>query len=452
MRMKRPFLIGLSALALLVLVSVQYFFIKETYTTKKNLIDGRYGALVSKALSEYNDAEYNYAFDSVLYILDNTAVEYLYAPADTFQRSCGQAFQEVLDDFKEPGDYIRESLRNAGEDPEISYILQINELFLIDLGFEQQVYPDSVELEKAPARAILAGSYTYERNFFRVSYDVYINFTGRTEMILREMWLILSLSVFTLVLVFLVFYLTFRNLMQEKRLSLRKTDFINNMTHELKTPLSTISVASSSLGKPSVITDSRKVEELSAIIKKQNRHLTELIDRILDINIWERDQVKLKKKPVKVEDWIGGLAAAFKVERGGDEVHLDLVVDFPAETVLMDEVHLSTAVNNLLTNAVKYCHSPCRVRLVVRENPGTLVLEVSDNGPGIRKEDLKHIFEKFYRGQESTRRVIRGLGLGLYYVKQIVEAHGGSIAARSTPGKGAQFIIKIPIDHGNITG
>jgi len=115
----------------------------------------------------------------------------------------------------------------------------------------------------------------------------------------------------------------------------------------------------------------------------------------------------------------------------------------------MDEVHMSTAMNNLLSNAVKYGHTPCKIKVDVHEKNGFLVLNISDNGPGIRKEELKHVFEKFYRGKESKERVIKGLGLGLYYVKQITEAHGGSISANSVPGKGTEFIIQIPVQNGD---
>jgi two-component system phosphate regulon sensor histidine kinase PhoR len=211
-------------------------------------------------------------------------------------------------------------------------------------------------------------------------------------------------------------------------------------------------VASSSLGNPSIIQDEKKVEELSVLIKKQNRHLSELIDRILDINIWERDQVKLKKSDLHVETWIKGLIGAFMLERNGDSVDVDLKVDFPPGTALLDEVHMSTAVNNLLSNAVKYGYKHCRIEVCLEGDSHVLELRIGDNGPGIRKEELRYIFEKFYRGRESRQRVIRGLGLGLYYVKQIVEAHGGTIHVQSVPGKGTQFIIQIPIHDGSLTG
>lgn len=450
--MKSRFLIGLSALALLVLVSVQYVFITETYSTKKRLIDARYGALVRSALRSFQNDNYNFAFDSVLYLMDNLAVEYLFADPDTMQSNYGEVFYEILSHYREPEKYVREYVRKAGEDPDFTFHLQLNELFLVDMGFEQQVYPDNQILAMAPPEAILAGSYTHERNFFRISYEVYINFRNLSRMVLNEMRLILVLSIFTLLLVFSVFYVTLRNMLLQKRLSEMKTDFINNMTHELKTPLSTISVASSSLGNKRVIQQEQRVEELSGLIKKQNRHLSELIDRILDIHIWEKDQVRLKKHPVMIEDWIRDLSEAFRLDQGKACQELDLRVDFPPGSLSLDEVHMSTAVNNLLSNAVKYGHPPCRIVLSVTEDHEQLLISVSDNGPGIPKEELKHIFEKFYRGRESKQRVIKGLGLGLYYVKQIVEAHGGKISVRSTPGKGSRFIIKIPVKNGYITG
>jgi two-component system phosphate regulon sensor histidine kinase PhoR len=266
------------------------------------------------------------------------------------------------------------------------------------------------------------------------------------------MWMILILYILTLVLLFLFFFMTLSNILKQKRLSEMKTDFINNMTHELKTPLSTISVASSSLGNRTIMQQQDKVEELSGLIKRQNKHLSELIDRILDINIWEKDQVKLKPEHVPVELWIREVVKAFLLKTEKDSPEINLNVNLHHETQLLDEVHMSTVINNLLTNAVKYGFSPCLIDLEVHDLHGDLVLEVKDNGPGIRKEDLKHLFEKFFRGAESKVRVIKGLGLGLYYVKQIVEAHQGTITVQSTLKKGAIFTIQIPTENGLTAG
>ncbi len=445
-------LIGLSALALFVLITVQFMFVTDTYWTKQKQIDARYERLAREALVDFDNRGFDFAFDSVLFLLDNLALEYLFPHPDSVLQPVAPTFYGIISGYKAPLEYARDQIVKAGEDPNFTLLLHLKELILMDADFGQRVYPDSLVVSRVPDGSILVGSHVHERNFFRISYETHISLKNRTKLVLNEMRLVLALSIFTLVLVFTVFYMTLRNMLRQKRLSEMKTDFINNMTHELKTPLSTISVASSTLGNPVMIRQDKKVEELSSMIRKQNKHLAELIDRILDINIWERDQVKLKKQPVRTETWIRELTAAFLQMQDGKCTEVALKVDFPSGSVHMDEVHMSTAINNLLSNAVKYGHSDCHIGVNLVEHSGSMVITVSDNGPGIRKEELKHIFEKFYRGRESRERVIKGLGLGLYYVKQIVEAHHGSISARSTPGKGAQFIIKIPVNHEHPAG
>lgn len=450
--MKSRQLIFLSAIALFVLLFVQYIFITDTYITKQKQFDSHFGNLVKEGMAAFNSLDYTYDFDSVLFLLDNKAIEFMFSQPDSLNRTPGEVFQEILNQYREPESFIRDYIHKAGEDPKFTYHIQIDELYLVDIGYEELVYPDTSLLPRAPRHALLAGTFAHERNFFRISYGIYIDFVNRSKMILREMWLIFVMELFTLSLVFLVFILTFRNMLRQNRLSEMKTDFINNMTHELKTPLSTISVASSALGNPVVFNETEKVTELSAMIRKQNRHLSELIDRILDINIWERDQVRLKPEHVAVEDWIRELIKVFRINQGEACASIELETDLRHETHLLDEVHMSTVVNNLLSNAVKYGSKPCRIWIEIKDNPEELYMEVRDNGPGIRKEELRHLFEKFYRGAESKQRVIRGLGLGLYYVKQIVEAHQGEVSVSSTLGKGTTFLIKIPVENGLITG
>jgi len=447
----RPLIIW-SSIALFVLLVVQYIFITDTYYTKQKQFDDHFGTLVEQGMAAFNDLDYKYDFDSVLFLLDNKALEFMYSQPDSLNRTAGQAFHEILNQYREPESFLRDYIRKAGEDPEFTYHVQLEAIYLLDLGYEQQVYPDSAMLQGAPRHALLAWQYTYERNFFRISYGIYIDFLNRSKLILREMWLILVMDLFTLSLVFTVFILTFRNMLRQKRLSEMKSDFINNMTHELKTPLSTISVASSALGNPAIFNETEKVTELSGIIKKQNRHLSELIDRILDINIWERDQVRLHPEHVAVEQWIEDLIKVFRINQGEACASIDLHTDLNRPTHLLDEVHLSTVVNNLLSNAVKYGREPCQITVEAQDTPDALCLEVTDNGPGIGKDEQRHLFEKFYRGSESKKRVIRGLGLGLYYVKQIAEAHHGSVSVSSIPGKGSTFTIIIPIDNGLIAG
>ncbi|MDF1573875.1 MAG: HAMP domain-containing sensor histidine kinase [Bacteroidales bacterium] len=449
--MKSRFFIGSSVLALLVLIVVQYVFITETYRTKKEQFDSRFGSLAREAISKFNSLDYRYDFDSVLFLLDERALEFIYESRDSMSRKPGEVFQEILNQYREPEYFIRDYIHQAGEDPEFTYHLQVDELYLVDMGFRQRVYPNGPELPQAPANALLAGNFTHERNFFNISYSIYIDFVNRSKLILREMWLILVLDLLTLVLVFTVFILTLRNMLQQKRLSEMKSDFISNMTHELKTPLSTISVASSSLGKQEIMKVPERVEELSGLIKRQNRHLSDLIDRILDIHIWEKDQVRLKPQHIQLENWTRQLVAGFQLEheKASPEICLDFRLN--QSNYLMDGVHMSTVLNNLFSNAVRYGKHPCRIEVLMKDMDHCLWIRVSDNGPGIKKEDQKHLFEKFFRGEEARQRVVRGLGLGLYYVKQIVEAHGGTITVQSKTGEGTSFHIKIPTDDRPLT-
>lgn len=449
--MKSRQLIILSSIALFVLLFVQYAFISDTYYTKQKQFDSRVGDLIQEGMVAFNSLDFKYDFDSVLFLLDNKAVEFIYAQTDSLNRTPGQVFHEILSKYREPEIFLRDYIEKAGEDSKFTYHIELEELYLVDLGYEAQVYPDTALLPGAPRHSLLAGSFTHKRNYFNVSYGIYIDFVNRSKLILRKMWPIFLLELFTLSLVFTVFILTFRNMLRQNRLSEMKTDFINNMTHELKTPLSTISVASSALGNPAIFNETEKVTELSTLIKKQNRHLSELIDRILDINIWERDQVRLRPEHISVDAWIIELVKVYQINQG-ESCSITLDTKLQNSTHLLDEMHLSTVINNLLSNAVKYGKEPCQIEIEVKDSPEELRIEVRDNGPGIRKEEQRHLFEKFYRGAESKQRVIRGLGLGLYYVKQIVEAHQGTVSVQSTPGKGSTFIIKIPINHGLTAG
>jgi len=450
--MKSRQLIVLSSVALFVLLFVQYIFITDTYHTKQKQFDSEFGDLVKEGMLKFNSLDFKFDFDSVLFLLENKALEFMFSQPDSFNRTPGEVFHEVLNQYREPEIFIRDYIHKAGKDLKFTYHVQIEELFLVDIGFEKQVYPDTVSLPRAPRHSLLAGSFAHERNFFKISYGIHIDFVNRSKLILKGMWLIIFLDLITLSFVFLVFILTFRNMLRQKRLSEMKTDFINNMTHELKTPLSTISVASSALGNPVIFNETERVTELSAMIKRQNKHLSELIDRILDINIWERDQVRLRPEHIPVEEWIRELVKVFKINQGEACSSIELETELQFPTHLLDEIHMATVVNNLLSNAVKYGNKPCRIWIKIKDDPEELLMEVRDNGPGIRKEELRHLFEKFYRGEESKQRVIRGLGLGLYYVKQIVEAHHGTVSVSSTPGKGSTFIIKIPVKNGLTAG
>lgn len=458
--MKPRLSIILSAIALIVLLIVQYYNISVTFQTKKEQFDSRYGAIVKQALYEYESGATGYLSDSVFVLFDNISEELVFQSGqvpgglatDSLQQQILASYSRILQDHTSPDGYLQDYLVNAGADPDFRSGYYIRELSLLDFDRIIPVYNDTTGQQPASLRnALHANTYAFEGNYFRIRYDYYIDFTHKTQIIYRDMVITFILAVVTIMIVLFVFFMTMRNMLIQKRLSDMKTDFINNMTHELKTPLSTIAVASSTLGDETLLKDKKKVLQISEMIKKQNKHLTELIDRILEISIWEKDHVKLKKKSVHVYEFIEDRINLFRIENTGKDLRINTEYKLDKDFISLDEIHMTTVLNNLLSNAVKYCEGKPEINVEVSLNM-KLKIRIRDNGIGISKEDQRHIFDKFYRAGKGDFKTVKGLGLGLYYVKQIVTAHHGEIFLHSQPGKGSTFTIEIPLNDEHPSG
>ncbi|HNR41622.1 MAG TPA: HAMP domain-containing sensor histidine kinase [Bacteroidales bacterium] len=282
-----------------------------------------------------------------------------------------------------------------------------------------------------------------ENNNFRLDFEYYIDIRDKQRLVLRETSFSLALSVFSIFAVVALFMKTYRNLMMEKRLSSLKTDFINNMTHELKTPLSTITVAGKTLEMPQVINDGKRIMETAKLIGKQSVHLNQLINMILEISMWERTQFEIEKKKVRIEETIREIVDCFR-NGSGQSASISETYDFSSAEMELDPVYFTTLINNLLSNAVKYSGDGPEIEVRGFTSGNNAVIMISDNGIGISRTDQRHIFEKFYRAGSGNIHKYKGLGLGLYYVKKIAEAHGGNVTVSSRTGKGSTFTVTIP--------
>jgi len=457
--MKPRIAIWFSLFAVILLILIQYYSISEMYRTKKEQFDSRYGELVYSAMVNYNLTS-DKIFDSLFYSFENYARQMIIEREQfhsdeeevTFRKNILEGFSLILNNQKKPDEFVIQYLKNAGAETDFRSGYTIRTLSLISFNDLYPVYSDTTQSVKSQlSEALQAYSYTSEGNYFRIRFDFYIDFTHKSRIIYREMTVTLILAVITILIVIIVFYLTLKNMFLQKKLSDLKTDFINNMTHELKTPLSTIAVATSSLSDEKFLKQQERVKEISTLIKKQNRHLTQLIDRILDISIWEKDQVRLEKKPVHIFQFIKEKLESFQIEYKEHNPSIKDEYMLEKDYVMLDDVHMTTVLNNLLSNAVKYCdRSPeISVKVTIKHN---LSIQISDNGIGINKEDQKYIFDKFYRAGKGDFKTVKGMGLGLYYVKQIVTAHGGEIYLNSQPGKGSTFTINIPLNNEHPAG
>ena len=258
-------------------------------------------------------------------------------------------------------------------------------------------------------------------------------------------WIIISV-LFTLI-IFTAFFLTVRTMLRQKKVSEIKNDFINNMTHEFKTPLATISLAVDALKNEKVQSDPQKLVYFSSIIKEENQRMNRQVETILKSALMDRQEVQLNNKPLHVHQIITDVVDNFILRL--QEKQGSLETDLKADNDLIegDEVHINNLVNNLLDNAVKYSKEnvPPRIHLSTTSNNKKLIIRIEDNGIGMSRETLKRIFEKFYRAHTGNIHNVKGFGLGLSYVKTVVEAHNGHIKADSTLGKGSCFIIELPL-------
>jgi len=250
---------------------------------------------------------------------------------------------------------------------------------------------------------------------------------------------------FTLVLL-LVFVFTIFTIFRQKRLSEMKDDFVNNMTHELKTPMASISLAAQTLNDEDVNNSPRLMEYTKQVIVDESKRLGFLVEKVLQMSLFDERAVQFKMTPLDANDLITGIASTFalRVENSGGMLDVDLqAMD---STILVDKMHFTNVLFNLMENAVKYRRSDVPLLLLIRTlNVGDNVhIVIEDNGMGIKKESLKKIFDRFYRVPTGNRHDVKGFGLGLTYVKQIITKLDGTIKAESEFGKGTKFIISLP--------
>lgn len=284
----------------------------------------------------------------------------------------------------------------------------------------------------------------FPNDLFSPPYYLSLNFPRRDTFLIKSLGFMGASSIILTLVIIFSYSLTLFVIFKQKRLSEIKTDFINNMTHELKTPISTISLASQMLKDKSIGEDQKNLDRISGIIDDESKRLGYQVEKVLQMAIFERGTFNLKKKETDLHTLIKNSIQNFQlqVQKAGGT----LCTQFGAgqSQIRVDELHVSNVVLNLLENALKYCEGVPEIQLYTRNFSKGVEISVKDNGIGIRKEDQKRIFEKFYRVSTGNVHNVKGFGLGLSYVKKIVDAHGGTVHVESEPGKGSEFIIRIP--------
>jgi two-component system, OmpR family, phosphate regulon sensor histidine kinase PhoR len=265
------------------------------------------------------------------------------------------------------------------------------------------------------------------------------------SLVLRSMGWMIAGAIFFTIIIITAFYLAVSAMLKQKKLSEIKSDFINNMTHEFKTPLATISLAVDALRNEKVLSDREKMQYFSGIIKEENRRMNKQVETILQAALLDKQEVQLNLKALHTHEALQNIYDNFKLQLEEKGARIEMSLKAQKDMVHADEVHFTNLLSNLVDNAIKYSKDNLLIKITTSSTSKYIAIKIEDNGIGMNRETLNRLFEKFYRAHTGNIHNVKGFGLGLSYVKTMVDAHHGRIKVDSTLGKGSTFIVEFPL-------
>jgi two-component system, OmpR family, phosphate regulon sensor histidine kinase PhoR len=242
-----------------------------------------------------------------------------------------------------------------------------------------------------------------------------------------------------------IFVFTLQIILRQKKLSQIKNDFINNMTHELKTPISTISLASQMLKDNSLVHSPSTIDHISGVILDESKRLSNQVEKVLQMAVFNEGKLKLKFTEIDLNQVVSQATSNFEIRVTTSNGSLETMLSAENPMISGDEIHITNLIYNLLDNAEKYSKENPKIEVSTENRGDWVIVQIKDNGIGISKENLTQIFERFYRIPTGNVHNVKGFGLGLFYVKRIVDEHHGKIKVESTVGKGTKFRLYFPV-------
>ncbi len=435
----------------LVFFGITYYLISNTYQLKKNSFHYKSTNLVSEIFFstpiDFDEFEKNIAIYQKLITIKNSK-QGISSKSDRLMSTIQNAFIQL----KNIDQKIDEAFQHQGIDIGTNISFSISRIVnQPNLDIKQEIlesqlknnelilFGDDKELDHSDFYTF---HHTNEGIYFQSK--LYIRYSKIRNYLLMEMKELLFGIILVMIIIFSVFIYTIQTIRRQKKLADIKNDFINNMTHELNTPISTITVAGQNLMKGNVNQKPELVSELASTIIRQNKRLHKIVSEVMEASQLDSGNITPDLKTCSLHDLINEIIADFKTRNQYKE--LEITTDLKAinDIIALDTFKFTSAIYNLLDNAVKYSNNPLKINISTKNDENCIVLQISDNGIGISPSDQKMIFEKFYRVPHGNIHKVKGLGLGLFLVKQIIQAHKGKIEMKSQLGNGSSFIIYLP--------
>jgi len=287
----------------------------------------------------------------------------------------------------------------------------------------------------------------FPNDFFAKNNYLNIYFPDKVEYILTSTGFVSSISILLTLVIIFGFVFSVHIMFKQKRLEIVKNDFVNNMTHELKTPISTISLAAQMMKDKSIPNEMKNIDHISKIIFDESKRLSFQVEKVLKTALFEQGKINLNKQELDVHKIINNVINNFQIQVENKNGYIISELNATDSKINVDEVHFTNIIFNLLDNAVKYCKEIPEIKISTESNKKGIFIIISDKGIGIKKSDQKKIFDQFYRVYTGNLHDVKGFGLGLNYVKKIIDEHNGEISLNSTYNKGTTFKIFIPTNN-----
>ncbi len=334
---------------------------------------------------------------------------------------------------------ISTTFKSENLDTKFSYVITDEEGEFVRFNSDVKRYSEDIDTTKTFDVRLFPG------NIFDEELTLHFNFPNRQSVLFSEMWLTLTVSILLIILIVISFYLLFKVIYNQKHLAEVKNDFISNMTHEFKTPISTISLACEALGDKDMVenADADTISPFVKMIKDENKRLSGLVESILQSAIIEKGELKMKNEPLELNEIVSSVVskAKMRVTATGGKITLEQAAGLmPFKGDLM---HTTNVVSNLIDNAIKYSKDKVDITVSTEKQDGQYIFTVTDKGIGIKNEYLDRIFDKLYRVPTGNVHDVKGFGLGLSYVKAIVDLKGWEINVKSKFGEGSTFTVII---------
>lgn len=452
MKQRINLLITFSVVALIALTTVQCYLVKTAYDYKVAQFHTQIKNEIAQITNNYSD------IDSALISKKETLYKTLSESYIHGKRSKNEIKKEMTEnDFQ---DVLTQKIKRKFErdlpNYKIDFAIVLNKFIL----YKKAQKTDTIFSEKPLIQNKLYGNLTSLNHSFlvrnyvdttNVTFDnqdyklltedsMYVSVIDWEMIIVRRMAFILALSLFSIATLITLFVIAIKALIKQKKVSDVKTDFINNITHELKTPLATLSISTKILEQKDIRENEQNFNAILNTISRQNNRLQSLIDQVLANSLAE-NEIELQKEKINTEDFLFSIIEDFKI--GYPKISIETDFQTQKTVLVLDKFHLTTAILNVLENAVKYGSSKIAVK--TKKHQEQFSISIEDNGIGISKNKQALLFEKFYRVEQGNLHNTKGLGLGLYYVNQIIKAHQGSVAVMSDLGKGAVFTFMFKV-------